>query len=229
MSEYCKHCAETDEKLQAAEKRIKELEESLQILCENEIAVMKSRTAERERRLARLKDGLPANLPKMSLWEAQRQLTEKNSPQPPADPTEDGNYLFREEPDIWWRAATIKKNSMYANWIANGFKNSISKGEWHGPLADDNPEWVEANQDSMGRLLRKFEPSPADHWLGVWRAKKDIEIHERTCTIHLSENTQINVCEKNGDVILLQSLGGTRCWCHIAWLQENFEKVTEEG
>lgn len=69
----------------------------------------------------------------------------------------DGNYLFRE-PGSWWRATRVQANVATGGWIESMIEVPSLKGEWHGPLADDNPEWRDASQDIMGRLFRAFEP-----------------------------------------------------------------------
>lgn len=70
----------------------------------------------------------------------------------------DGNYLFRETPSRWWRATVVADNSATAGWICGSIPTPNLDGEWHGPLTGDSAEWQEATSDTMGRLLRKFEP-----------------------------------------------------------------------
>lgn len=69
----------------------------------------------------------------------------------------DGNYLFRESDDRYWRAATIEQGMLRAPWkLRPSPAENYSGGQWHGPLADDDPDWQEANADPSGRLFREL-------------------------------------------------------------------------
>lgn len=76
----------------------------------------------------------------------------------------DGCYLFRENAGRWWRAIEIKNGHEYAKWIVQGGGQHLdqepyrSVGEWHGPIAADDPRFLKASADNNGCLLERDCP-----------------------------------------------------------------------
>ena len=66
----------------------------------------------------------------------------------------DGNYLFREDCNRWWRAVAVKHGMATGRWLSGRMPVSSLLGYWRGPLAEDNAAYAEAIQDGMGRLKR---------------------------------------------------------------------------
>lgn len=73
----------------------------------------------------------------------------------------DGNYLFRERPENWWRGVSVRNGIAAARWRAStgpALRDNF-QGELLGPLGDDDADWIESQQDEMGRLFRQ----PVNH------------------------------------------------------------------
>jgi hypothetical protein len=126
------------------------------------------------------------------------------------DTRQPGNYLYRGSPSEWWKACRILEGGvMEAGWIAG--RMASPKGEYHGPLADDDPDWLAALKDEpMCRLFRELAaPAPSGGQAAQPAEPSERELPDRPGVWFRKD--------MGGDVTLVYKSPGGLCYAAVSY------------